>query len=145
MFGFANFKSILTVQIEKYEHDRSNNKLPKFKTIISLDTRINIIDIKTELNEQIAAVSLEIVNITLQKLNAFKPSTAIKCEDILEANKEYNISHLDTAIYRGKKQHFIQVREHPDIIIKANEFLNNAFCNNPQHFILKFKTTRAQI
>ena len=30
--------------------------------------------------------------------------------------------------------------EHPEIIIKANEFLNNAFCNNPHHFILKFKT-----
>ena len=105
-YGLDNFKSIITVQIEKYEHDRSNNKMPRFRTVTALDTRINIIDIKTELNEQMEAVNLEIVNITLQKLTAFKPSTATKCEDIVEANKEYTISHLDTAIYRGKKTAF---------------------------------------
>ena len=32
------------------------------------------------------------------------------------------------------------MREHPDTIIKANEFLNNAFCDNPMYFIIKFKT-----
>ena len=140
VLGFINFKSILTVQIEKYEHDKSNNKIPKFKTIVSLDTRINITDIREELNERIGHINLEIVNITLQKLNTFKPSTAIKAEDILEPNKEYNITHLDTAIYRSKKQHFIIVKEHPNVIIKANEFLNNAFCDNPMYFIIKFKT-----
>ena len=140
VFGFINFKSILTVQIEKYEHDKSNNKIPKFKTIVSLDTRINITDLREELNERIGHINLEIVNITLQKLNTFKPSTAIKAEDILEPNKEYNITHLDTAIYRSKKQHFIIVKEHPNVIIKANEFLNNAFCDNPMYFIIKFKT-----
>ena len=140
IYGFDGFRPILTVQIVKYEHDQSNNKMPKFKTIDSLDTRINVIDIKTELNEQMEAVNLEIFNITLQKLPSFTPSTATKCEDILNVNNEYNITHLDTAKYRGKTQYFIKVKEHPDIIIKANEFLNNAFCNNPQHFILKFKT-----
>ena len=101
VFGLINFKLILTVQIEKYEHDNNNNKIPKFKTIVSLDTRINVTDIKEELNERIEHINLEIINITLQKLNNFKPSTAIKAEDILEANKEYKITHLDTAMYRG--------------------------------------------
>jgi len=140
IFGFIDFKAILTVKIVNFENDKNNNKIPKFKTINSLDTRINIIDIKAELNEQIEQVNLEIINITLQKLNVFKPSTAIKAEDILIPNKEYNITHLDAAQYRGKKQHFIMLREHPNIIIKANEFLNNSFNDNPQHFILKFKT-----
>ena len=140
IFGFINFLPILTVQIEKFESDKNNNKTPKFKTINSLDSRINIIDIKAELNEQIEQVNLEIINLTLQKLNVFKPSTAIKAEDILIPNKEYNITHLDRAEYRGKKQHFLMLREHPNIIIKANEFLNNSFNDNPQHFILKFKT-----
>ena len=140
IFGFINFKLILTVQIDKFENDKNNNKTPKFKTINSLDSRINIIDIKTELSEQIEQVNLEIINITLQKLNVFKPSTAIKAEDILIPNKEYNITHLDRAEYRGKKQHFIMLKEHPNIIIKANEFLNNSFNDNPQHFIIKFKT-----
>ena len=140
VFGLINFKLILTVQIEKYEHDNNNNKIPKFKTIVSLDTRINVTDIKEELNERIEHINLEIINITLQKLNNFKPSTAIKAEDILIPNKEYNITHLDTAKYRGKIQHFIMLKEHPDIIIKTNEFLNNAFLNNPTYFIIKFKT-----
>ena len=32
------------------------------------------------------------------------------------------------------------LRGHPNIIIKANEFLNNRFNDNPPHFILQFKT-----
>ena len=32
------------------------------------------------------------------------------------------------------------LKEHPDVIIKTNEFLNNAFLNNPTYFIIKFKT-----
>ena len=90
---------ILTVEIVTYENDKNNNKIPRFKTINSLDTRINVTDIKTELNERIEQVNLEIINITLQKLSKFKPSGAIKAEDKLVANKEYTISHLDTAIY----------------------------------------------
>ena len=70
----------------------------------------------------------------------FKASNAKKLETILETNKEYTITHLDTAHHRNSKQYFIKLKEYPDEIIKANQFLNNAFKENPQLFILKFKT-----
>ena len=140
VYGLTNFKPILSVKIEKYENSKSNNKIPKFKTLKTLDNRIKIKDIKEELEEKIEHLNTEINNIALQKLPPFKPSSAIKLEDKLETNKEYTITHLDTAHYRGSKQHFIKLKEYPNDIIKANQFLNNAFNDNPQHLILKFKT-----
>ena len=140
VYGLINFKPILTVEIIKYENNKNNNKTPKFKTLKAFDSRINIKDIKDELTEQIEQTQIELNNIVLQKLTNFKPSSAKKIEDILEPNKEYTISHLDTAQYRGKKQYFIKLKEHPNEILKANEFLNKAFEENPQIFILKFKT-----
>ena len=140
VYGLINFKPILTVEIEKYENSKSNNKIPQFKTIITFDNRIISKDIMEELNEKIENINIELNNITLQKLNVFKPSGAKKLEDVLESNKEYTITHLDTAIHRGSKQHFIKLKEFPNDIIKANQFLNNAFNDNPQYFIIKFKT-----
>ena len=140
IYGLTNFKPILTVEIIKYENNKNNNKIPKFKTLKAFDNRINIKDIKDELTEQIEQATVELNNIVLQKLTNFKPSSAKKLETILQPNKEYTITHLDTAHHRGSKQHFIKLKEYPSEILKANEFLNKAFNENPQHFILKFKT-----
>lgn len=140
IYGLTNFKPILTVEIIKYENNKNNNKVPKFKTLKAFDNRINIKDIKDELTQQIEQATVELNNIVLQKLTNFKPSSAKKLETILEPNKEYTITHLDTAHHRGSKQHFIKLKEYPNEILKANEFLNKAFNENPQHFILKFKT-----
>jgi len=140
VYGLINFKPILTVEIEKYENNKSNNKIPKFKTLKTFDSRINIKDIKEELTEKIQDNNVKLNNITLQKLPPFKAYNAKKLETILETNKEYTITHLDTAHHRNSKQYFIKLKEYPDEIIKANQFLNNAFKENPQLFILKFKT-----
>lgn len=138
--GLTNFKPILTVEITHYENNTNNNKVPKFKTLKAFDRRINIKDIKDELTEQIEQAHVELNNIVLQKLTNFKPSSAKKLETVLEPNKEYTITHLDTAHHRGSKQHFIKLKEYPNDILKANEFLNKAFNENPQYFILKLKT-----
>ena len=122
VYGLTNFKPILTVEIEKYINNKSNNKTPEFKTIKSFDHRIKIKDIKNKLSEIIEQVNIELSNITLQKLNTFKASNATKLETILEPNKEYTLTHLDTTNYRGSKQHFIKLKEHPNELIKANQF-----------------------
>jgi len=144
IYGLINFKPILTVEIIKYENNKNNNKVPKFKTLKAFDSRINIKDIKDELTQQLEQTNIELNNIVLQKLPPFKASSAKKLEHILEPNKEYTITHLDTAHHRGSKQHFVKLKEHPNEIIKANQFLNNAFNDNPQIFILKFKTLNAK-
>ena len=138
VYGLINFKPILTVETIKYENNKNNIKVPTFKALKAFDNRINIKDIKDELTQQIEQATVELNNIVLQKLTNFKPSSAKRIEDILEPNKEYTITHLDRQLYRGKKQHFIKLKEHPNEILKANEFLNKAFDENPQIFILKF-------
>ena len=78
IYGLTNFKPISTVEIIKYENNKNNNKVPKFKTLKAFDNRINIKDIKDELTQQIEQATVELNNIVLQKLTNFKPSSANK-------------------------------------------------------------------
>jgi hypothetical protein len=55
------------------------------------------------------------------------------------------VSALDQPIRRKirtglTKEEFIKLKEYPDEIFKANEFLNKAFNEDPKYVLLKFKT-----
>ena len=68
-------------------------------------------------------------------LTNFKPSNTKKLEALLEPTREYTITHLDTANHRGSKQQFIKLKEYPDEIFKANEFLHKAFNKKQNQFL----------